>query len=102
MKTKNIYFKNHSYVITYLILREFTKIGNVLGWFNIVKNIDIYLKNPMDKKSLKMANQVLKKLKIYINSDDYSSIKHQYLENQGFIEVDENVYSLRPKNNDSK
>lgn len=102
LKTKNVYFKNHNYVITYLIAREFTRRGNLLGWFNVIKNIDIYLKNPTDKKSLKIVDQVLKKIENHNNSGvlffEMILPKSENLESFEPIEIDENIYSLRPRN----
>lgn len=39
LETKNIYFKNHSYVITYLLAKEFRAIHNGGGWFDVIKDV---------------------------------------------------------------
>ena len=74
LKTKNIYFKNHSYVITYLISNEFGTVGNICGWFDVIKEVSIYLQNPKDKKALKCAKQAIREIANRNNSVNYSSI----------------------------
>lgn len=101
LKTKTIYFKNHSYVITYLLAQELVTMGNVTGWFDVVKEISIYLKNPEDKKALKNAKQAIKEIKIHNRSVDYSSLitmlcsQNNKLRNFETEEISKNVYSLR-------
>ena len=100
LKTKNIYFKNHSYVITYLIAKELTTTGNVRGWFDVVKEVSIYLQNSKDKKSLKRAKQAIKEIANHNNSVDYFSPlgmlfsqgnKSETIETK---KISKNVYSL--------
>ena len=64
LKTKNIYFKNHSYVIVYIIM----------GWFDVIDKVSVYLKNPKDKKALKSAKQVIREISYRNASVNYSSI----------------------------
>ena len=42
LKTKDLYFKNHSFVITYTIAQEWTSVGRVHGWFDIIKDVRNY------------------------------------------------------------
>ena len=101
LKTKKVYFKNHSYVITYLIAKEFKSIGNLQGWFYVIKDISIYLKNPKDKKALQNAKQVIKEIANHNNRIDYSSLfgmllsqgrKSQEFETE---KIYKNVYTLK-------
>ncbi len=101
LKTKNVYFKNHNYVITYLIAQEWTTVGNIHGWFDIIKDISIYMKNPKDRKTLKTVKQVIKQNEARIRSVDYSSILSMLCGNRKGFEtfepekISENVYSLK-------
>lgn len=101
LKTKNIYFKNHSYVITYLIANEFMTVGNVCGWFDIVKDVSIYLKNPKDKKALKCAKQAIREIENHSNSVDYSSLFGMLFSQEKGLhkfeteKISKNVYNLK-------
>ena len=104
LKTKNIFFKNHNYIITYLIVQEWKTIGNIRGWFGITKDISIYLKNPKDKEALKNAKQVIKEIQKHNSSSDYSSIFKMFCSQERKLEqfenekISENVYSLKKIN----
>ena len=101
LKTKNIFLRNHSYVITYLIANEWMKVGNIRGWFDVIKEVSIYLENPKDKKALKSAKQAIKQIANYNNSVDYSSLfrmlfsQRKGLETFETKEISKNVYTLR-------
>ena len=104
LKTKNIYFKNHSYVITYLISNEFMTVGKVSGWFNVTKEVSIYLQNPKDKKALKCAKQAIREIANHNNSVDYSSLfgmlfsQGKELQKFETEKISKNVYSLKKTN----
>lgn len=101
LKSKNIYFKNHSYVITYLIASEFRDLGNICGWFDVIKDISIYLKNPKDKKALKCAKQAIKEIANHNSSVDSSSLYAMaFSQGKGLQKfeteiISKNVYSLK-------
>lgn len=101
LKTKNLYFKNHSYVITYLLAAEHMTIGNITGWFDIVKEVSVYLENIKDKKQLKEAKRVIKEINNLNRNTDYSSlfgmILSQPAKSERFEteEISRNVYTLK-------
>ena len=101
LKTKNIYFKNHSYVIVYTIAKEFRIINNIRGWFNIEKDVSIYLKNPKDKNALKSAKQVIKEIANHNRRINYSSVLSLYLSRTKPLQqynpktISKNVYNLK-------
>ena len=101
LKAKNLYFKNHSYVITYLIAAEHMTIGNITGWFDIVKEVSVYLENIKDKKALKEAKRVIKEINNLNSHTDYSSlfgmILSQPTKSEKFEteEISRNVYTLK-------
>ena len=101
LKSKNVYFKNHSYVVTYVIAEEFMKKGNIGGWFDVVKDVSVYLENSKDRKALKMAKQVIREIENLNRSVDYSSVFTIFLSprksNEGFEseKISGNVYCLR-------
>ena len=79
LKSKDIYFKNHNYIITYLIAKEWlsSKNGDCCGagWYDIIKKVSIYLKNSNDKEALRMAKQTIREIaKSYniLNTDEES------------------------------
>lgn len=108
LKTKNIYFKNYSYVITYLIANEWMTIGSVTGWFEVIKEISIYLNDSKDKKALQSAKKVIKEAKNNARGVDYSSLfkvvfsKNKENDNFETIKLSQNVYCLKKQNNVKK
>lgn len=101
LKTKNIYFKNYSYVITYLLAKEFMVKGSVAGWFDVIKDVSIHIENKKDKKALKEAKRVIKEINNLNSHTDYSSlfgmILSQPTKSEKFEteEISRNVYTLK-------
>lgn len=96
LKVKNIYFKNYSYIITFLIASEVMTVGTINGWYDVVKDIKVYLKNSKDKKALKNAKQAIKE----INNVDYSMpemLLSQEKKTNNFEteKISKNVYCLK-------
>lgn len=100
-RTKNLYFKNHSFVIVYLIAEEYMTIGNVAGCFDVIKDISIYLENKKDKKALKSAKRIIKEIANLNKGIDYSSLLGMFVsESKKSVEfeteeISKNVYSLK-------
>lgn len=101
LKTKNIYFKNYSYVITYLLAKEFMVKGSVAGWFDVIKDVSIHIENKKDIKALKEAKRVIKEINNLNSHTDYSSlfgmILSQPTKSEKFEteEISRNVYTLK-------
>ncbi len=74
LKTKEIYLKDYNYIVAFLIAKEDCVVGNISGWFFVIKDITIYLKDLNDKRALKNAKQVIKDLYKLNSQQDYSSI----------------------------
>ena len=68
LNTKNVFFRNHSYVITYLIAKEWITVGNTAGWLDVIKDVKIYLANLKDKKALENVKEVIS----IIENNNYS------------------------------
>ena len=89
LRTRDVYFKNHSYVITITIADRFLRFrsGNGGGWFDYIEDAQIYVKDPKDIK----AN----------NSDDYSYVYRPMfgsragLEKFQSSEVSDDIYSIK-------
>lgn len=101
LKIKNIYFKNHSYVITYLLAKEFMVKGSVGGWFDIIKDVSIHIENKKDIKALREAKKVIKEINNLNSHTDYSSlfgmILSQPTKSERFEtkEISKNAYTLK-------
>ncbi len=101
LKTKEVYFKNYSYIITYLIAEECAKVGNLRGSFSFIKEVDIYLNNLKDKKALRKAKKVVLDIDKTNNSISHSSslsllfAKRRYLMNFAPEKITEEVYKLK-------
>ena len=76
-------------------------IGNIRGWFGVVKEVSIYLKNPKDKKALKCAKQAIREIENHNNNVDYSSLfgmlvsQGKGLQKFETEKISKNVYSLK-------
>ena len=96
LETKNIYFKNHSYVITYLLAKEFMIKGHVRGWFDVIKDVSIYLENGKDKKALREAKRFIKQINECNDYTNYlSSWGLQLPEYEELEKISKNAYTLK-------
>ena len=100
LKKKNLYFKNHSYVITYLITRELMNIGNIHGWFDVIEDVSIYLQNPKDKTALRNAKLAIKEIennnqRKYISIFDVLFTSNKNTNTLETEKVSEGVYTLK-------
>ncbi len=101
IKLKTIYFKDHSYVIVYLIREEYGKRGNVAGLFNVIADIRVYLKEPEDKKALKEVKTAIKEIERVNNSTNYTSVftamfgPQEKMQKFEPSEVSEGIYTLK-------
>ena len=99
LETKNIYFKNHSYVITYLLAKEFMIKGHVRGWFDVIKDVSIYLENGKDKKALREAKIFIKQINECNDYTNYlSSWGLQLPEYEELEKISKNAYTLKKLN----
>ena len=86
LETKNIYFKNHSYVITYLLAKEFrANKGNGGGWYDIIKDVSIHIENKKDIKALREAKRIIKEINSYTDNSPWLDIN----------EISKNIYTLK-------
>ena len=101
LETKNIYFKNHSYVVTYLLAKEFMVKGSVRGWFDVIKDVSVHIENKKDIKALREAKKVIKEINNLNSHTDYSSlfgmILSQPTKSERFEtkEISKNIYTLK-------
>lgn len=104
LKTKELFFKNHSFVIVYLLASEVITIGNVCGRFDVVKDVSIYLKNYKDKIALRNAKQIINEIKNHNQGYNYSSLfgmlfsKGKEFKKIEFEEARDNIYTLKKTN----
>ena len=96
LETKNIYFKNHSYVVTYLLAKEFRTIHNGGGWFDVIKDVSIHLENKNDKKALREAKRFIKQINECNDYTNYlSSWGLQLPEYEELEKISKNAYTLK-------
>lgn len=96
LETKNIYFKNHSYVITYLLAKEFRAVNNGGGWFDVIKDVSIHLENKNDKKALREAKKFIKQINECNDYTNYLSIWGLQLpQDEGLEKISKNAYTLK-------
>ena len=77
------------------------KMGNIGDWFDVVKDVSVYLENSKDRKALKTAKQVICEIEKRNRSVDYSSVFTMFLSPRNSSEsferkkISENVYCLK-------
>lgn len=100
LKAKNLYFKNHSYVITYLIAAERMTFGYMTRWVENVKEVSVYLENIKDKKALREVKRAIKEINNLNRPVEYPSFgaalsqstKSERLEQE---KISKNIYTLK-------
>lgn len=104
LKTKILYFKNYSYIITYLVSTEYRLFGTIPRKFDIVNDISIYLKNEKDKNALICAKQMIKDFVISNNNlDNFHLFAMALSQTDGTARLDinkisKNIYTLKKLN----
>ena len=96
LKTKKLYFKNYSYIITYLLAKEFMVKGHVRGWYDVIKDVSIHLENKNDKKALREAKRFIKQINECNDYTNYLSIWGLQLPKYEELEkISKNAYTLK-------
>lgn len=73
-KTRKVHLKNHTYAVVYTLAEEFVTIGNIHGFFKVVKDVTIYVNNNRDLTALRKANKTIQMIADNNRSIDYSSV----------------------------
>lgn len=60
--SQRIRITNASYIIKISCAKEFVRQGNIAGWPEVIKNIEIYIKDPNDKETLKIVKDTIKQI----------------------------------------
>ena len=71
-EAKDLELINHSYVIKVLTQLEFRRFNRVAGLFEIIKDVEVYLKDKKDKEALRNIKKTLNL--IYGQKGNYLSI----------------------------
>lgn len=62
---------DHKFIIKILTALEFQKRGKVFGWFDVIKDVEVYLRDRKDKDSIK---KIKKTLELVCSNQEYTSI----------------------------
>ena len=93
-----LYLKDANYIIKVTKSLEFYRTSNGGGNRDVVRNIEIYLKNPKDKKTLKEVKCILKEKNLYMCINDMLiSPSKRVISVTGYSEIHDNVYCLTKK-----
>ena len=101
LETTDLVLKDYSYVVTFTTVRKWAKVGHIYGWFSFLVGTNIYMKNPKDRKSLKVIKKLLLDIDENNRSVNYSSVwsytfgKRIGLQHFESTEILDNVYSLK-------
>ena len=73
-KSKKVTFKDYSYVIVFLLANEFSQVEKEAAWFDMVKEVTIYVKDLDDKEAIKKAKNVINKINGYENGVYFNEV----------------------------
>lgn len=74
LESKDLQLKDYTYAITYTIVQKWAQVGRVGGWFEFCVGMNVYMKNPKDRKTIRTVRKVLKDIEENNRSGDYSSV----------------------------
>lgn len=70
--------------------------GHVRGWFDVIKDVSIYLENGKDKKALREAKRFIKQINECNDYTNYlSSWGLQLPEDERLEKISKNAYTLK-------
>lgn len=101
LRRTKVYLKNHSYAVVYTLAEEFLTVGNVSGFFKVIKDTKIYLKDSRDLTAMKKAKKTIEMIREHNNSANYDSLFSMLMtRNVGsrkleYEKYNKNVYTLR-------
>lgn len=101
LKRTKVYLENHSYAVVYTLGEEFVTVGRVSGWFKLVKDVQIYLKDKRDLTAMKKAKKTIEMIREHNSSVNYNSLLGMLLSNDNrprkleYEKYNKNVYTLK-------
>lgn len=98
--SQKLQLNNANYIIKITCAKEFIRQGNIAGWEEVIKNIEVYLKNPKDKETLRIVKDTIKEI-TNNKLSDYTSLYNYVLSNSvsressiSYQEEPKNIYRL--------
>ena len=100
-KTTKLHLRNHTYAVVYTLAEEFLTVGNIAGFFKVVKEVKVYVHNKKDTKALRKAKITMKMIADRNRSVDYSSLftmlfkRNEEPKRMEYEEKIDNIYVLK-------
>lgn len=100
-KTTKFHLKNHTYAVVYTLAEEYLTVGNIRGFFKVVKDVKVYVHSRKDSKALRKAKITMKMIADRNRSVDYSSLftmlfkRNEEPKRMEYEETTDNVYTLK-------
>lgn len=99
---RKIYLKDYSYIVVFTSTLDFLTLGNIKGWFNRIRNVEVYVKNKKDKEALRKARNTINMVYNNNSNVDYSSIFSMLFsrstnDNKLEYERKKDIYTLKKK-----
>ena len=100
-KTTKLHLRNHTYAVVYTLAEEFLTVGNIAGFFKVVKEVKVYVHNKKDTKALRKAKITMKMIADRNRSVDYSSLftmlfkRNEEPKRMEYEEIKDNIYVLK-------
>lgn len=101
LRTTRVQLKDHSYAVVYTLGEEYLTVGNIRGFFKVIKNVEIYLKDKKDLTALRKAKKTISMIQEHCNSVDYSSLFTMFLSKDNtprkleYEKYNRSVYTLK-------
>ena len=99
--SQKLQLTNANYIIKITCAKDFVRQGNIAGWEEVIKNIEVYLKNPKDKETLKIVKETINQItrnKLSENSSLYSYALSNGIQRESSLpyqEKQQNIYTLK-------
>jgi len=96
---KRVYIKNASFIVRVTIAEEWLTAGKVTGWFDVIKNTEIFLNNKKDKNALKEARKTIEMFTTKANFNSIFEILFPMTTNRmEYEKINKHIYQLKKDN----
>lgn len=101
LKRTKVYLKDYSYAVVYTLGEEFLTVGNVSGFFKVIKDIKVYLRDTKDLSSIRRAKKTIQMVRDNNRSVNYDSLFNMLLsrntspKKMEYEKFNKNVFTLK-------
>lgn len=101
LRRTKIYLRDYSYAVVYTLGEEFLTVGNVSGFFKVVKDTKVFLKDMRDLTAMRKAKKTIQMINENNRSANYDSLFSMLMtgntspRKMEYEKYNKNVYTLK-------